>query len=294
MPWIRLDDQFPDHPKVVEAGPLASWLYVCGIGYCNRLLTDGFIPSGQVRKLADVDNAGDLAQRLVAVGLWDETEGGYLVHDYLDYQPSREKALELREKRAEAGSRGGKQKASNLLADSQANAIAKSKQNSTPYPSRTHPLSSNAVNTLAIDDVPPFDGTAPTQPAPPNGGEPMRPAPKPTTLNAVRQARFDRWYKGEGVPGYNGYPNKQHRPEAERAWAKLDPDDDMTERLISDIQQRRGGRKWTDGMIEHPSTYLNQRVWEDDIEPIRIQPRERFGQAGQADMNSGKRRVPIV
>lgn len=90
MPWIRLDDQFPDHPKVVEAGPLASWLYVCGIGYCNRLLTDGFIPSGQVRKLADVDNAGDLVKCLVAVGLWDEAEGGYQVHDFLDYQPSAE------------------------------------------------------------------------------------------------------------------------------------------------------------------------------------------------------------
>jgi len=136
MPWIRLDDQFPDHPKVIAAGPLAAWLYVCGIGYCNRLLTDGFIPSGQVRKLADLDGAGELAARLVAAGLWDEAEGGYRIHDYLEYQPSKERALETREARAEAGRRGGKQKASNLLDKS----LANEKQNSAPYPSRTHPV----------------------------------------------------------------------------------------------------------------------------------------------------------
>lgn len=94
MPWIRLDDQFPDHPKVIEAGPLASWLYVCGIGYCNRLLTDGFIPSGQVRKLADVDSAGELAARLVAVGLWDEAEGGYRVTDAIRWEGQPDSATQ--------------------------------------------------------------------------------------------------------------------------------------------------------------------------------------------------------
>jgi hypothetical protein len=54
---------------------------VCGLTYCARLLTDGFIPTGQVRKLADLDRALDLAQILVGVGLWEEVEGGYQVTD---------------------------------------------------------------------------------------------------------------------------------------------------------------------------------------------------------------------
>lgn len=115
MAWAKIDDQFADHPKVIAAGPLASWLYVCGLTYCARLLTDGFIPTGQVRKLADLDRAMDLAQSLVEVGLWEEVAGGYLVHDYLEYNPSKERVLATREARAQAGSRGGKQKASNLL-----------------------------------------------------------------------------------------------------------------------------------------------------------------------------------
>jgi hypothetical protein len=82
--WIKIDDQFPDHPKVITAGPAAGWLYVCGLCYCGRYLTDGFIPSGQVRRLADLKDPQKLADALVSVGLWEVAEGGYQVHDYLD------------------------------------------------------------------------------------------------------------------------------------------------------------------------------------------------------------------
>lgn len=91
MPWVRVDDCFADHPKVVAAGPMASWLYVCGLTYSARLLTDGFIPVGQVRKLADLDGAMELAEKLVTVGLWKRVENGFQINDYLEYNPSAEK-----------------------------------------------------------------------------------------------------------------------------------------------------------------------------------------------------------
>jgi hypothetical protein len=50
MPWVRLDEHFGEHPKVLAAGPLAGWLYVMGLGYCNRNLTDGLIPRAMVRR----------------------------------------------------------------------------------------------------------------------------------------------------------------------------------------------------------------------------------------------------
>ena len=129
MAWAKLDDGFADHPKVIEAGPLASWLFVCGLTYCARQLTDGFIPAGQMRKLADVDNAKELAQTLVSVGLWEECDGGYMIHDYLEYNPSRERVLATREVRAEVGSRGGKQKAANAATVLKEEAAAETKQN---------------------------------------------------------------------------------------------------------------------------------------------------------------------
>jgi hypothetical protein len=90
MSWVKLDDQFPDHPKVVAAGSAAAWLFVCGLSYCSRLLTDGFIPRGQVRRLTDAKTPDRLADQLVKVGLWETADGGFRVHDYLVYQPSRE------------------------------------------------------------------------------------------------------------------------------------------------------------------------------------------------------------
>lgn len=91
---------------------------------------------------------------------------------------------------------------------------------------------------------------------------PVRGVPKPRTLNQAQQGRFDRWYAA--------YPRHEKRPEAEAAFRRLDPDEAMTERLITDVGKRKQGRKWLDGYIDHPSTYLNQHVWDDDIEPPRL------------------------
>lgn len=100
MVWVRLADDFTDHPKVVAAGPLAGWLYICGLTYSNRYLTDGFVPSGQVRRMADVDNPMGLAALLVEVGLWEPVKGGFRIHDYHGYQPSAEEVKREREETA--------------------------------------------------------------------------------------------------------------------------------------------------------------------------------------------------
>lgn len=107
MPWVKLDDDFSDHRKIMAVGPLAAWMHVCALCYCARLLTDGFIPAAQVRKLADVDDATSLAALLVREGLWQSAEGGYRIHDYLEYNPSREQVEATKAVRAEAGKQGG-------------------------------------------------------------------------------------------------------------------------------------------------------------------------------------------
>jgi hypothetical protein len=154
MTWIRIDDQFADHPKVVSAGPLAAWLYVCGLSYCSRQLTDGFIPDGQLRKLADVDNAGELGDRLVSVGLWERVEGGFQVHDYLEYQPSAEKVKaeraatakrqaewreREREKRA-AKPRPLVDKKRNAVSHTVTDTVSNARRNGSVTPSPSHPV----------------------------------------------------------------------------------------------------------------------------------------------------------
>lgn len=114
MPWIKVDVLFPAHCKTMDIGPIAEALWLRGLCYAGEHLTDGLVPRSFVRRMGDLDGDAEAA-RLVAAGLWHETDTGWLIHDYLDWQRSRAEADDLRIKRAEAGSRGGKQKASNLL-----------------------------------------------------------------------------------------------------------------------------------------------------------------------------------
>ncbi|MBU2685791.1 MAG: hypothetical protein KKF27_21330 [Gammaproteobacteria bacterium] len=108
MPWSKLDDQFHDHPKVAAAGVMATGLFALALSWTADKLTDGFIPTNMVRRLAaDVDDPIALAEKLVRVGLFEKREDGYQIHDYLVYNPSKEDVLKRRAERQEAGRRGG-------------------------------------------------------------------------------------------------------------------------------------------------------------------------------------------
>src|SRR5262245_10798864 len=100
-PWVRLDDGFADHPKIKRAGPLATWLHVAGLCYASRYSTDGHLPVEVIPTLASfqdlVVQVQTLVDRLVEVKLWERAEGGFVIHDFLDYNPSAEKVKAERE-----------------------------------------------------------------------------------------------------------------------------------------------------------------------------------------------------
>ena len=96
MTWVRLDDLFPDHPKVQRVSDHAAWMFVCGLCYCARLRTDGVIPEAAVTTLTHARKPMVLAEELVEVGLWDRGDREFLVHDFLEYNPSSAKLAERR------------------------------------------------------------------------------------------------------------------------------------------------------------------------------------------------------
>jgi hypothetical protein len=104
-PWVKLDDSFPDHPKVLKAGDQAAWMFVCGLLYSARALTDGFIPIDAVRRLTHLKNPMRFAQKLVEVRLWELAEGGFTIHDYAKYQRSRQQIEAERERNAKRSRR---------------------------------------------------------------------------------------------------------------------------------------------------------------------------------------------
>ena len=131
MSWVKLDDQFTDHPKVVKAGPMAAWLFVCGLAYCGRFLTDGTIPKEQVRRLADIDDPMTHAAKLVSVGLWHETSDGFQVNDYLEYNPAGDK---VRAERSAAKERMSRHRSAELQPNNE-----RSSSSPSPSPSLSNP-----------------------------------------------------------------------------------------------------------------------------------------------------------
>ena len=99
MTWVKIDDLFPDHPKVRWAGTAAAWLYVAGLCYCARYLTDGFIADVSLAGLGQYgkSRARTLAAKLVEVGLWERVDGGHRVHDYLQWNRSKAETEQQRD-----------------------------------------------------------------------------------------------------------------------------------------------------------------------------------------------------
>lgn len=110
MAWVLIDDNFPLHPKVMDAGPVAAYLFVCGVCYCRRFHTGGFIPKRAIATLGVSTNPKRMIVALVAAGLWKEADGGFRIHGYEGmYFDEDDKAQRdaVAKQRREAGRRGG-------------------------------------------------------------------------------------------------------------------------------------------------------------------------------------------
>src|SRR3954470_5190002 len=107
MTWLRIDDEFPEHKKVMALkGAGAKWLHLVALCQSARNLTDGHVDPQRLKvvcAIADVPRAANCVKQLVDAGLWVEEGDGYIIKDYLDYNPDAETVKAKREQRKEAG-----------------------------------------------------------------------------------------------------------------------------------------------------------------------------------------------
>jgi hypothetical protein len=117
MPWVKLDDTFYDNPTNRSLGPAGRDLFVAGLAYCAKGLTDGVIPKGDLQLvLAQAQAKRSLVDRLIGAGRWSDEGDHFLVSEYLTYQPSKAKVLADREherekkrRQRQAGARASRQ-----------------------------------------------------------------------------------------------------------------------------------------------------------------------------------------
>ncbi|WP_405794069.1 hypothetical protein [Streptomyces sp. NBC_01506] len=89
MPWVRLDDRFPTHRKVALLSDRAFRLYVSALCWSSENLTEGLILDRELTLVARLRGAKTAATELEEAKLWDRVDGGWSIHDYLEYNPDR-------------------------------------------------------------------------------------------------------------------------------------------------------------------------------------------------------------
>ncbi len=291
MSWVRFDDGYPDHPKMVFAGKAGRELHTAAIFYCAKALTDGVIHINQLRKLAASEEIDGWKEALALLtqtvpgfdspSMIDSGDGWYQIHDYLDYQPSKAQVEAARDKtseaRAEAGRAGG-------FAKARARAGRDSQQNGSEAPANEQLMSSkdeangqqNPSKTLANS----WQNCSPVpDPVPDNPYSDPEPDPEPSAANAANAGADEGGGGGGGARGkasppkhrpaefkafYASYPRADDPADAARAWDSVKPDEAEIE-LIGLCLVRFGGRRLPNDLASRckaPAAWLRARRWE--------------------------------
>lgn len=102
MPYLNLDDNFPEHKKVDALSDAAFRLHVAAMCYCAKQLTNGHMPPDRPGRLVKKLRPAALNELLLAE-LWHPLGEGcgsrtcsagepdtYLIHDFLQWNKSSE------------------------------------------------------------------------------------------------------------------------------------------------------------------------------------------------------------
>lgn len=122
MPWANFDDQFPKHPKVLPLSDAAFRLHVAGVCHSAQYLTNGVVHVDAVPLLVPRYRKSTLDELLRrggwhAIGEGCDTEtcspgvaDSYVIHDFLEWNRSREQVEAERERKRSAGRKGAERR----------------------------------------------------------------------------------------------------------------------------------------------------------------------------------------
>lgn len=115
MVWFKVDDKLHANTKIrklLADDPAALALWTVAGAWSANELKDGFVPEDQLPWLMPA-RAEELAQKLVNARLWKRVRGGYQFHqwhadgDGTKRNPTRDEVLAERQRKADAGRKGG-------------------------------------------------------------------------------------------------------------------------------------------------------------------------------------------
>lgn len=130
MAWVKLDDQFPDHPKVDGLSDGAFRLHVSGLCHAGRYLTDGHIPKDRPSRLM-ANYRPKFLKELIDSGLWLQTPDGYMIHAFTEFNKTK---AWWEEKRAKDAQRLADWRARNAVGNAVTSEVSNEGGNARPVP----------------------------------------------------------------------------------------------------------------------------------------------------------------
>lgn len=70
---------------------------------------------------------------------------------------------------------------------------------------------------------------------------------------------------------WQSYPRKKAKGDAERAWMKIKPDEQLHNRILMAVELAKTSADWTKErgtFIPYPASWLNSRGWEDEVQGV--------------------------
>jgi hypothetical protein len=124
MTWVRIDDSFPNHPKIIGLSDGAFRLYITALCYSNAYLTDGIVPQKTIKKLSNSRHIS----ALIEANLWEKCGDDIIILGYEEYQFTKERVESERKKAADRMSKS--------------RSLQRTKGVTSPevYPPHTHPI----------------------------------------------------------------------------------------------------------------------------------------------------------
>ena len=144
MTWVRLDDGFPGHRKIRRLSDGAYRLHTTALCHCAHDLTDGRVTPEDIAEMESIRQPEKRITELVKADCWAIAVGGWMIHDYLDYNPSR---AQVKAERAAAKVRKAKWDAERKAKADAANAVPNAVPSASGTLPRTRPDPTRPLST---------------------------------------------------------------------------------------------------------------------------------------------------
>ncbi len=226
---------------------------------------DGISPRMIARAAQWEGEPEDFMNALIEAGFIDKTDDGLIIHDWYDYAGKLvERRIAERERSRQRRVASRKKKKDDQTATNGRPTDDQKKTVGT-VPNRTVPNSTNNKEYICAPDQPNNqpeeneDGRAAGQ----DSGEeqPDEQRARNPFQSLKQEKMFDTFWEI--------YPKKRSKGRAERAWVKIKPDEQLFKAILDGLERAKTSVEWLkdDGQyIPYPSSWLNAKGWEDELE----------------------------